>query len=74
MDIQKQHQGNTSNHFLKIWSQLSSSQKNIIYKLGLSGWQLDYSNSENKDNEVKIIHYNGNQGNVNSFGEVEYLY
>jgi len=73
MGIQKQHKENTSNHFLQIWSKLSSSQKTVIFKLGQTGWQLDYSNSDGSNANVKIIHYDGNQGKVNSFGDVEYF-
>ena len=74
MSSQKKSKISTSNHFLQIWSQLSPRQKNVIYKLGQAGWQLDYSNGNNNDISVNIIHYNGNQGHVNLMGEVEYLY
>ena len=61
------------NKFIDIWNKLSHSQKNIIYKLGQIGWQLDYSKCLYGTCIVKIIHYNGNQGQVNFLGEVEFI-
>ncbi len=59
-------------NFLDIWDALSHSQKNIIYKLGQSGWQLDHLACDHSAQTAKIIHYNGNQGRVNFLGEVEF--
>ncbi len=61
-----------NNTFLDIWNTLSLSQKNIIYKLGQSGWQLDYLAFDHNLRCAKIIHYNGRYGRVNFMGEVEF--
>lgn len=59
-------------NFLDIWNLLSLSQKNVIYKLGLSGWQLDYTACDLATKMAKVIHYNGDQAVVNFLGEVDF--
>jgi hypothetical protein len=64
---------NKKHSFHDIWNTLSHSQKNIIYKLGCNGWQLDYSSCEPAANMANIIHYNGDRGRVSYRGEVEFV-
>lgn len=59
-------------NFLETWNALSHSQKNIIFKLGQSGWQLDHLACDHSTHVAKIIHYNGHQGRVSCLGEVEF--
>tara|TARA_R110001583_G_C5671699_1_gene411447 strand:+ start:47548 stop:47769 length:222 start_codon:yes stop_codon:yes gene_type:complete len=59
-------------NFLETWNELSHSQKNIIFKLGQSGWQLDHLACDRSAHVAKIIHYNGHQGRVSFLGEVEF--
>jgi hypothetical protein len=62
------------NHsFNDVWNSLSHSQKIIIFKLGLAGWQLDYSLCDMSKKIAQIIHYNGKKGSVNFFGEVNFF-
>ncbi|WP_371374219.1 hypothetical protein [Thalassotalea aquiviva] len=66
------HKNTKKNNFIEVWNKLTQSQKNMLFKLGLKGWRLDYGLCQNTD-LVIIVHEEGQIGTVNSFGEVEFL-
>lgn len=71
MTIKMKNTSQKKHSFHDIWNNLSHSQKNILYKLGRTGWQLDHSKCDLTTQVAEIIHYNGDKGKVNSLGEVE---